>query len=95
MLTEIMQSADPEDYPSALNVPRNAAAPSPDISRTLPPTIGAEAPADGSTTNDSSEVEPPIGTSIARRNRGSRAERASFLAAPVSTFLTLSLSGQG
>ena len=56
MLTEIMQYADPENYPSALNVPRNAAAPSPDISRTLPPTIGAEAPAAGSTTDDSSEI---------------------------------------
>jgi hypothetical protein len=83
MLTEIMQYADPENYPSALNVPRNAAAPSPDISRTLPPTIGAEVPAAGSTTDDSSEIEPPIGTSIARRSRGSRAERASSLAAPV------------
>ena len=66
------EHADPEANPSALNVARNAPAMSPDISRTLAPTEGAQAPADVSTTNDSSETVPPLGSAIARRNRGSR-----------------------
>ena len=65
------QCADPEANPSALTASRNAPAMSPDISRTLAPTVGAQAPADVSTTNDSSETVPPLGSAIAQRNRGS------------------------
>ena len=85
-----MQCADPEANPSALNVARNAPALSPDISRTLAPTQGAEAPAELSTTNDSSETVPPLGSAVARRNRGNRPRYGSPTTAPVSLLLQLS-----
>ena len=67
-----VKCADPEANPSALNVPRNSQGTSPDLSRGLAPTEGAQAPAAASTTNDSSEEQPPLGTAVSRRNRGTR-----------------------
>ena len=80
-----MGCADPEANPSALSVPRNSQGASPDLSRGLAPTEGAQAPAAASTTNDSSEEQPPLGTAVGRRNRGTRPHYRSA-PAPVRSF---------
>ena len=85
-----MDCADAEANPSALSVPRNSQGTSPDLSRSLAPTEGAQAPAAASTTNDSSEEQPPLGTAVGRRSRGTRPHYRSA-PAPVSPCRYISL----